>query len=123
MPADSEVATEPEAPPAVRGELRLQILGPLRIWRGAVELNAGPPQQAALLAVLLARAGRPTSTNELIEVIWGEAPPQSALNTIHKYVGALRHLLEPGLQARANGSLLQRRGDAYLCVAGRTSWT
>ncbi|MEU6201418.1 hypothetical protein, partial [Streptomyces sp. NPDC047061] len=39
------------------GHLRLQILGPLRIWRDGVELDPGPRQQSYLLAVLLARAG------------------------------------------------------------------
>lgn len=99
-------------------QVRLQILGPLRVWRDDVELETGPRQQARLLALLLARAGRPVSAGELIDMIWGEGAPPSALNTLHKYVGALRHLLEPGLPARRNGSYLQRRGDGYLCTAG-----
>jgi DNA-binding SARP family transcriptional activator len=119
MPAEAEVAAEQKRRTADTGELRLQILGPLRIWRGSVELDAGPPQQAILFAVLLARAGRPTSTDELAWAIWGDQPPLSALNTIQKYVGTLRHLLEPGLAPRGNGSLLQRRGDAYVCAVGR----
>ena len=104
--------------PVGADHLRLQILGPLRVWRGDVELMAGPRQQAGLLAILLARAGRPISDGELIDIIWGDAPPTSALNTLRKYVGALRHLLEPGLPTRRDGSYLQRRGDGYLCTAG-----
>ena len=103
-------------PPA--GPLRLQVLGPLRVWRGDVELDAGPRQQASLLALLLARVGRPTGTGELIDSIWGDAAPSSALNTIHKYVGALRQLLEPERPARGASSYLVRRGSAYLCTAG-----
>ena len=98
--------------------VQLQILGPLRIWRGGVELDAGPPQQALLLAILLARAGRPVSTGELIDMIWGDAAPPSALNTLRKYIGALRHLLEPDLPHRRDGSYLLRRSDGYLCTAG-----
>jgi DNA-binding SARP family transcriptional activator/tetratricopeptide (TPR) repeat protein len=98
--------------------LRLQILGPLRLWRDEVELNPGSPQQARLLALLLARVGRPTSTAELIELIWGESVPDSACNVIHKYVGMVRRLLEPALPARACGSYLLRRGEGYLCAAG-----
>src|SRR5262245_31605908 len=63
--------------------LRLQILGPLRLWRGGAEVDAGPRQQAYLLALLLARVGRPTSTAELIDLIWGDDVPASALNVIH----------------------------------------
>lgn len=99
--------------------VRLQILGPLRVWRDGVELDVGPLQRARLLAILLARAGRPTSTGELIAAIWGPTPPRSALNTIHRYIGALRRLLEPATPARGAGAFLQRRGDAYVCVAGR----
>ncbi|ABW16128.1 transcriptional regulator, putative ATPase, winged helix family [Parafrankia sp. EAN1pec] len=100
------------------GQLCLQILGPLRIWRGGVELEAGPRQQAYLLALLLARAGRPTSMSQLIDLIWGDDVPASAVNILQKYVGALRRLLEPTLPARATGSYLQRRGDSYLFAAG-----
>lgn len=39
--------------------LRVQILGPLRLWRDGVELDSGPPQQAYPLALLPARAGSP----------------------------------------------------------------
>ena len=103
---------------ASAGSLRLQILGPLRLWRDGVELDSGPRQQASLLAVLLARQGQLVSTSELINLIWDDDPPASGLNVIQKYVGALRRLLEPGLLARSAGSYLRRRGSGYLFVAG-----
>ena len=98
--------------------LRLQILGPLRIWRGGVELDPGPRQQLCLLAVLLARAGEPVSTHELIDLIWGEHAPDSALNVIHKYVGALRRVFEPQVAARSSGTYLFRRGNGYMFTPG-----
>ncbi|GAA1279240.1 BTAD domain-containing putative transcriptional regulator [Pseudonocardia aurantiaca] len=101
-----------------RGTLRLQVLGPLRLWRGESELQAGPRQQAYLLALLLARGGRPTGIGELIDLIWGEDAPASALNVIHKYVGSIRRLLEPDLPPRETGAYLLRRGNGYLCTAG-----
>ncbi|MFJ4988852.1 ATP-binding protein [Streptomyces sp. NPDC088732] len=97
--------------------LRLQVLGPLRIWRDGAELDPGPPQQAYLLAVLLARAGEPVSIGELVDLIWAEDVPASAVNILQKYVGALRRLLEPALAAREPGSYLRRRGSAYLFEA------
>ncbi|WP_445166576.1 ATP-binding protein [Mycolicibacterium sp. Dal123E01] len=107
-----------ERPPTAGSALRLQILGPLRIWRDDAELDAGPRQQAFLLALLLARAGRPTSTDELVSLMWGEHAPASALNVVHKYVGTLRRLLEPTLPPRGSGSHLLRRGNGYLFTAG-----
>lgn len=101
--------------------LRVQILGPLRIWRGAVELDAGPRQQVCVLAVLLARAGHPVSTGEIIDLLWGEQAPASALNVIHKYIGAIRRVFEPSVPQRSSGSHLLRRGNGYLFKSGSTA--
>jgi DNA-binding SARP family transcriptional activator len=97
--------------------LSLQILGPLRLWRGGTELDAGPRQQAYLLALLLARAGRPTSTTELIDLVWDDGAPATAVNTVQKYVSALRRLLEPALPVRGASSYLLRRGTGYVLAA------
>jgi DNA-binding SARP family transcriptional activator len=112
------VDTHQEGGSVPGSSLRLQILGPLRLWRGGVELDAGPRQQAFLLALLLAREGRPISTAALVHLLWGEEAPASALNVVHKYIGALRRLLEPKLPVRETGSHLLRRGNGYLFTAG-----
>ncbi|MCK9904208.1 AAA family ATPase [Frankia sp. Cpl3] len=71
-----------------------------------------------MLALFLARVGRPVSTRELIDLIWADDVPASALNIIHKYVGALRRVLEPALPAREPGTYLHRRGNGYVFDAG-----
>ncbi|SNY26056.1 AfsR/SARP family transcriptional regulator [Paractinoplanes atraurantiacus] len=98
--------------------LRLQIMGPLRIWRGGHELDAGPRQQRCLLALLIAQEGRPVSMTDLIDLMWGPVPPASAINVIHKYVGALRRLMEPDLTPRSPGSFLARHDTGYRFSAG-----
>ncbi|GIF46294.1 DNA-binding SARP family transcriptional activator [Asanoa ferruginea] len=98
--------------------VRLQILGPLRVWRADTEMDAGPPQQRCLLAFLLAREGHAVGMNELIEVLWGHARPATAANIIQKYVGGLRRLLEPGLAPRAPGAFLARHRNGYRFTAG-----
>ncbi|MEU8148159.1 AAA family ATPase [Nonomuraea sp. NPDC048901] len=107
-----------EGPPTGAGSLRLQILGSLRLWRDGAELDTGPRQQAQLLALLLARVGHPVSTRELIDLMWADDAPASALNLIQKYIGALRRVLEPAVPARAAGTYLHRRGNAYVFSAG-----
>jgi DNA-binding SARP family transcriptional activator len=92
----------------------MRILGPLRVWRDGVEVDPGPRQQSRLLALLLARTGRPVSKHELIDLMWGDDPPTSALNVVHKYVGSLRRVLEPALTPREHGSYLRSRGYGYL---------
>ncbi|MEU8074579.1 BTAD domain-containing putative transcriptional regulator [Catellatospora citrea] len=111
---------KPPAGPDAEGSLRLQVLGPLRLWRGDVEVDPGPRQQASMLALLLARVGQPISKAQLIDLLWDDDPPASALNVIHKYVGALRRLLEPGLSPRDAGSYLRRRGDGYLFLGAHS---
>ncbi|MFI6621832.1 BTAD domain-containing putative transcriptional regulator [Streptomyces sp. NPDC050528] len=100
--------------PTDEASLRLQILGPPRLWHDGVELDPGPRQQTRLLALLLAREGKPVSVPELIDLMWDDDVPASALNVIHKYVGVLRRLLEPGLPVRGVGSYILRRGNGYL---------
>jgi DNA-binding SARP family transcriptional activator len=107
-----------ETSDSLAARIRLQILGPVRLWRDDVELDPGPHQQVLLLAALLARAGEPVSRAELIDLLWLQEPPASALNVIHKYIGTLRRLLEPGLHPRQNGSYLHRHGDGYLFDTG-----
>ena len=96
---------------------RFQLLGPVRVWRGERELDPGFPQQRALLALLLAHAGRPVPPGEILDVLWGERPPVSAPNVVRRYAGALRRLLEPGLAPRAPGRRLLRRTGGYLLEA------
>ncbi|WP_344604075.1 AfsR/SARP family transcriptional regulator [Streptomyces glaucus] len=94
--------------------VRFSVLGPVRAWRGGRELLIGPRQQRLILAVLLARAGRPVSMGEFTDLLWAGSPPASAVNAVHRYVGALRRLLEPGLPARSPGRWLARQGGGYL---------
>lgn len=97
--------------------MRFEVLGPVRAWRDDEELDLGFPQQRALLALLLADTGRPVPTSGILDVLWAERPPASALNVVRRYVGALRRLLEPELPPRAPGSRLLRRPGGYLLEA------
>ncbi|MCE7006866.1 tetratricopeptide repeat protein [Kibdelosporangium philippinense] len=93
--------------------MRFAVLGPLRAWREAAEIDLGPPQQRLLLAVLLVREGRPVGVDTLVDLLWENDPPASAVNVVHRYVGALRRLFEPGLPPRAQGSWLIRQAGSY----------
>ncbi|BCY07254.1 hypothetical protein L3i22_023420 [Actinoplanes sp. L3-i22] len=95
----------------------MELMGSLRLWRDDAELDGGPRQQRCLLALLLARAGQPIGMTDLVGLIWGNEGPASAVNVVHKYVGALRRLLEPGLPLRAPGSFLARHGTGYRFLA------
>ncbi|MGW1780954.1 AfsR/SARP family transcriptional regulator [Streptomyces sp. NPDC002143] len=93
--------------------LRFTVLGEVRVWRGGAEVDPGPPLRRTLLALLLARAGSPVPLPEIVEALWADPPPARAVNMVHRHVGELRRLLEPGLPNRAEGGLLLRGTGGY----------
>ncbi|GAA4256389.1 hypothetical protein GCM10022255_068990 [Dactylosporangium darangshiense] len=114
-PASPSIRPDASAP-----QLRFSVLGPVRVWRGDDEIDLGSPQQRALLALLLVRAGEPVGLDVIVDVLWGVDPPNTAVNVVHRHVGVLRRLLEPQLAVRAPGRWLLRSAGGYrlVCVAG-----
>ncbi|MFH9864220.1 AfsR/SARP family transcriptional regulator [Streptomyces sp. NPDC017202] len=93
--------------------VRFAVLGPVRVHRGETELEPAGRQERAFLALLLVGAGQPVGMDEIIDTLWGTAPPRSAVNVVRRHVGSLRRLLEPGLAARAEGRWLLRDAGGY----------
>ncbi|GAA5199740.1 BTAD domain-containing putative transcriptional regulator [Rugosimonospora acidiphila] len=89
--------------PVRREGLWLSVLGPLRAWRDAEEINLGAPQQRTLLAVLLVRCGDPVMMREIIDVLWPENPPSTVTNVVQRYISQLRRLLPPDTLMRSAG--------------------
>ncbi|MBD0741179.1 BTAD domain-containing putative transcriptional regulator [Streptomyces sp. CBMA152] len=96
------------------GGLRFRLLGAFEGELGGQLLPLGPPQQRALLAVLLLRESRPVSMPELLDAMWGERLPQRAVGTLRTYVSRLRALLEPGRPARSTATVLMSASDGYV---------
>ena len=63
--------------------------------------------------LLVLAAGQPVGLPGLIDAIWGEQPPASAVNVIQTHVKRLRRLLEPSRAPRSRSELLPYRGDGY----------
>ncbi|MGK5742537.1 BTAD domain-containing putative transcriptional regulator [Micromonospora sp. URMC 103] len=83
----------------VSGELRFEVLGPVRAWRGGAEVELGTPQQRAILAILLVRAGAVATPDQLISGVWGETAPRAAAGMIRSYISRLRRALGDGRPA------------------------
>jgi DNA-binding SARP family transcriptional activator len=94
--------------------LRVALLGPVRAWRGDVELELGAPRRQAVLGLLAARANQVVSRDQLIDGIWGEELPASSVNALHVHVARLRTTLEPGRAHRAPGQVLLASKQGYL---------
>jgi DNA-binding SARP family transcriptional activator/predicted negative regulator of RcsB-dependent stress response len=93
--------------------LRFEILGPVRAFRGGRELDLGPPRQLAVLAVLLLNHGHAVGRAELEHAIWGQDAPPSARNLVATYVARLRKVLEPARPSRAPATLLSSTVAGY----------
>jgi len=105
--------------------LEIKVLGPLEAVGKTQSIvpTAGKPRQ--ILALLALRAGEVVPVSTLIEEIWGENPPRSALTTMQTYILQLRRLIgqiAPGLAkevliTRYNGYLLAAKSvrvDAHV---------
>lgn len=93
--------------------LRIQVLGPLRVWRDGRPVRPGPAGVQALLGVLALNAGQPTSRAEITETLWRDRPPPTASNVIQTYVRRLRRILEPDRRAYGSSTLVPRISDGY----------
>ncbi|GAA1270802.1 AfsR/SARP family transcriptional regulator [Saccharothrix xinjiangensis] len=94
--------------------LRFEVLGLLRAVRGGGEVDLGAAKQRAVLTVLLLARNTPVSRDQIIEAVWGDHPPSSAVNLVQTYVAGLRRALEPSRARRAPAELLTSVGDGYL---------
>lgn len=95
--------------------MRYEILGPLRVVdeNGSSFISARKIE--ILLAVLLIRADRVVTTDQLIAEIWGEEVPRRATACLHVYISQLRKFLyRPGRQ----GSPIVTRLPGYLLRMG-----
>lgn len=97
--------------------MRFGILGALQVVRNGVELDLGRRQERLLLARLLVDANRTVSVDRLLDDLWGERPPATALGSLQALVSRLRRSLEPGRSQGSVSSVVVRRVPGYvLCI-------
>ncbi|WP_276204632.1 BTAD domain-containing putative transcriptional regulator [Amycolatopsis vancoresmycina] len=85
----------------------------MKAFRGDEELDLGSAHRRTVLAALAMYPNRTVSREELIDAVWGEAPPQSAQGSIYTYVSGLRRALEPGRAKGEGPQLLASIGSGY----------
>src|SRR5262249_10078502 len=98
------------------------ILGPLEIIgrRGPVRL--GGPRHHAVLGLLATSPNAVVERRSIIDALWPEDPPPSAVTMIHSYIAQLRKLLptgQPGtgLVTVGSGYRLNRHGGGLDLLA------
>ncbi|WP_051471374.1 BTAD domain-containing putative transcriptional regulator [Patulibacter minatonensis] len=102
--------------------MHYRLLGPLTAFRpddagDPAPVELGPPKQRAVLALLLLHRTRVVPTDRLIDALWGDAAPPSALASLQAYVSNLRGILrehadaEPAIVRRAGGYVVDVPAD------------
>jgi DNA-binding SARP family transcriptional activator len=73
--------------------VEFRILGRIEVHTDAGTVALGSLKQRVLLAVLLLNPGRTVPVRKLVNVLWGDAAPPSAVANLRTYVNRLRQAL------------------------------
>src|SRR3954454_3456627 len=88
-----------------RGSVR--ILGPVEAEREGSRIQLGPPKQRAFLALLLLNLNQTVSRERLVDQLWPDDPPPTAVKALQVYVSRLRKELA------SDAGCLVTRGSGY----------
>ncbi len=89
---------------------RFGVLGPLAFERDGEPVPLPSGRQRTLLALLLMSGSRPLSRDRLIDELWGDERPPSAVSALHVHLSKLRELLGDVLERDASGYRLAPGG-------------
>jgi DNA-binding SARP family transcriptional activator len=93
--------------------MEFRLLGPLEAVDGATPVALGSRKPRALLARLLLDANKTVSVDRLVDDLWGEHLPDSAVKMVQIYVSQLRKVLPDGvLRTQAPGYLVEVEPEA-----------
>lgn len=90
--------------------MEFRVLGPVSAMVGDRPLPIGGPKSRAVLALLLLRAGRVMTTDQLVDALWGDQPPATAVETLRAYVSRLKRVLADEADVRPR---LRSEGTGY----------
>ena len=109
--------------------MEFRLLGRLEVDADGLDLTPVRPQQRALLALLLLRAGDVAASDELVEGLWGPSPPATAHKALQGHISTLRKRLgverietrPPGYVLRlAEGDMVDAQCFEDVVAAART---
>jgi DNA-binding SARP family transcriptional activator/transcriptional regulator with XRE-family HTH domain len=93
--------------------LWLTVLGPLEAWRDGRPLPLGSPARCAVLGVLLMDPGVLVRRETIIDVLWAEEPPRTAVELVQAHVSRLRRVLEPRQCSVGSDGMISSVRGAY----------
>jgi DNA-binding SARP family transcriptional activator/class 3 adenylate cyclase/WD40 repeat protein len=94
-------------------QVQLRVLGSFEVLVGGHVANLGGARQRLVLAGLVASRNAVVSHDRLVDIVWGDEPPDTALTTVQKYVHRLRAALGDRIVTRSPGYLLRVDDGEY----------
>ena len=73
--------------------MEFRILGALEVVADGEVLELGGPRQRAVLALLLLRPNTEVPRAQLLDAVWGDDPPRTAIGSLQVYVHGLRQAI------------------------------
>lgn len=92
------------------GVLNVRVLGALEVRANGEAVPLGSRKQQTVLAMLVLHPSRVVGMDELIDELWPEAPPASAVANARMYAANLRRLFD---SARPTRGLIAREVTGY----------
>jgi predicted ATPase/DNA-binding SARP family transcriptional activator len=74
--------------------LDIVVLGELTVAQNGRAVMVTGPGRRALMGLLAANAGRTVTVERIVDGLWGDAPPASAIKVVQTHVSQLRRTLE-----------------------------
>lgn len=96
--------------------VQFNVLGALEIVHGPVHHSPSAPKVLQVLAMLVLSANRIVQIESLIEQLWGDQPPRSALTTLQTYIYQIRRFLERQQIVDDGERLVVTRAPGYVLV-------
>ena len=90
--------------------MEYRVLGPLEVSCAAAPVHLGGPKARAVLAALVLHPNEVVSVDRLVETVWGEDPPRTAIHSLQVYVSDLRKVIPSngdGIRTVAPGYMLE----------------
>ena len=100
-------------PPSSR-RVQLRVLGPLEVLVDGAAIALGGSKQRSVLALLLTEPNHVVSVTRIIEILWGEDPPDRAPSTLQVHVSNLRKALAPAAAALGVDEIVRTQRPGYL---------
>ncbi len=105
--------------------LRIQALGPFRVWRGTEKVDDRDWRRSKalhLFQLLLTFRGRMLQREEIVDALWRDIEPEAAQRNLKVALYALNKALEPDRAPGVESAYIIRQGTTYGLRPGSDLW-